>query len=246
MGERLKTYLHKFMEGESQPDLDDAERTSAKERPDDKVANKIGHVYDAKSTNAERIDVLLIQLGYLESPAIGEQTIQQVHEAVTACADTASREEFITRVLLAIKPILEYRQDHPAEAQQAIRRAFVEHGGFTPLNEILSYGRSSHGEYVHIHLAPAEGITNWREQVIDGFRTLATLMREHPEEWEKVQRVTATSWIVAKHPALLEKLGFIIEGPIDEQARKRHFAGDVRPISRAVMNRETLLTKYSG
>jgi hypothetical protein len=49
---------------------------------------------------------------------------------------------------------------------------------------------------------------------------------------------------VASNPGLLEKLGFEIEGPIDEETRKKHFADDPRPISKAVISREKLLEKY--
>lgn len=234
------------MENEFHPEQSGTEIEPVEDELETQARERIGRVYDAKTTNTERIEVLLIQLKYIETPAIQAQSSENIREAILSCADAPDRDTFIDQALQAIRPLLDYQREHPEEARAATRKAFVEYGGFTPLNELLSYGRREDGETVHIHLAPAEGVEHWRDVVLNGFRELAKQVQTHPEDWETFRTVTATSWIVAKNPGLLERLGFTIEGPISDEVRQQYFAGETRPVARATMNRETLLRLYGS
>jgi hypothetical protein len=59
-----------------------------------------------------------------------------------------------------------------------------------------------------------------------------------------IKGLTASSWIVAKNPGILELLGFTILGPIDEEMKKKHFSEETRPIDHAIISRDELLKKY--
>lgn len=232
------------MDNEQPYNPEDIAPQEAHDALDAKALDRIGRAYDAKDNNIDRVKVLSIQVGFLEGMLADEETKAKIQADLIACIDATDRATFIQRALDAIQPILAYQRAHPKESQIAARRAFVEHGGFTPINELLSYGHREDGETIHIHLAPADGIENWRERVLDGFHELAHQVQAHPDEWQNFKRLTATSWIVAKNPGLLTRLGFTIEGPISDEARRKHFAGETRPIARAIMDRQTLLDKY--
>jgi hypothetical protein len=77
----------------------------------------------------------------------------------------------------------------------------------------------------------------------DGLRELARRL-EQDASMKDVSQITATSWIVAAHPRILEGLGFTVDGPIDEEKRQRDFADETRPISKAHITREDFLKRY--
>lgn len=127
------------------------------------------------------------------------------------------------------------------EARQ--REQFMSHGDFTPLSEALAFGVSN--GTAHIHLAPSSalGIAKLRADVEAGLRELARRMQED-EELRGVETIKGTSWIVAKNPRLLERLGFTIDGPISEREHQTHFAEELRPVASAHMDRADFLARY--
>ena len=145
--------------------------------------------------------------------------------------------------MAALDPILVFRREHRHEFEQLTRKVVMEparQDGMTPLNEVMYYG--GRDNYVHIHLAQAKdvGVSKLRALVLDGLQKLAEQIKGN----EQVQDIEATSWIVAKNPKLMEKLGFTVEGEVDEEFRRQHFSGDERKISRATIKREEFLKRY--
>jgi hypothetical protein len=124
---------------------------------------------------------------------------------------------------------------------------------FENLNDMLSYGGNSN--IIHIHIVPKpealegkkpkEKIEYLINQVKDGLHKLAGLMQTDPR-WENVKKVTAASWLVARHTEKMEELGFVIEGPISDEFRKKYFKNDPRPISSAYIDRLDFLRKYGN
>lgn len=107
------------------------------------------------------------------------------------------------------------------------------------VNKILSYGIT--GDNLHIHLRNLEISHNEKEILVqDGLRKLATLIANKP----KIKKISATSWIVAKHPRTIQKMGFTIKGSISEEFQKKVFPNEKRPIYYAEMTREEFLAKY--
>jgi len=143
--------------------------------------------------------------------------------------------------LAALKPVTALKMNDPENFEKIVTAGIpTEKDEFVPLNEILSYGRGK--DYVHIHLLPPGkvGLAALVKGSLDGLRELARIVRED----ETIKEITATSWIVAEHPKLLERMGFIMQGEIDEEMRDRHFRGDKRRISKATISREEFLRRY--
>ncbi|MBI4114431.1 MAG: hypothetical protein HY445_01160 [Candidatus Niyogibacteria bacterium] len=130
------------------------------------------------------------------------------------------------------------------EIEARIRSAFVEQGGFIPLNEILSYG--IYRNEAHIHLAPArtKPVRETTELIKQGLSELARKITSD-KELRDIDLITATSWIVAKHPKTMERLGFTTEGPITDEMKREHFADETRDVSKCYMSKEELLRLYS-
>lgn len=170
-----------------------------------------------------------------------EGVARHIREAIERTGSIVDKSEFIAAMTAAFRPLLDAYLRSPAKFEQAARERWRRESNFTPLSEILAYGQA--GDVVHIHLASARAMSPGEQLrgVRDGLQKLAEVVARD----ETIQRITATSWIVAARPGLLEKLGFTVEPQdINDVERKEHFAEENRPVRRATMTREELLTRY--
>lgn len=222
-------------------DSEDVRRQRETGRYLDRAGEFLADLFRNNSTSEERMAKFRQNIGgfvksageYLDVPAL-ELSLQQ-------CAAAMTEEEFIERGLAAVRPIIALQIDRPDLA----RKAFYERHEFTPLSRALSFGVTEDGYVAHIHLAPAADIRNLREDVTEGLHKLADLIRENPDQYQALERITATSWIVSEHPRVLERLGFTIDGPVSEaSARHRREQGETRPASRAHIDIPDFLAKY--
>ena len=163
----------------------------------------------------------------------------------------ASDEDFLEKLSVAIHSFATSNYSFEQLGQNMARREQDE--AFEDLNDILSYGGTS--RLIHIHVLPKpevlegkrlrEKVEYVKSQIKAGLQKLAGLMETDPR-WKKVQKVTAISWLVAKHPEVLEELKFTIEGEIDPELRASHFQNDTRKISVASITREAFLQEYGN
>lgn len=103
------------------------------------------------------------------------------------------------------------------------------------------------GETVRIHIRDAETLS-LEEKTADftaGMRALAEKM-QHDPSFSAVERVEATSWIIAKGPRMMSRLGFTVDtNPLDEETM-RHFVGEDRPVGRASMMKSDVISRYGS
>lgn len=172
--------------------------------------------------------------------ALPDLSLTSVRQELEKIADAATAEEYGAQLLRIFKPFLELAQTHPTEFGEMRRRNFLAGGEFVRINDIVSYGIS--GDDLYIHFSPAEDMTlgKARELFTQGLHNLAKVLEKHDE----VKVISATSWMVAAQPKLIERFGFTVEGPIDEETRMRDFALETRPVNRASISREDFLQKY--
>jgi len=239
--------LEKF--GEPLPDS--VEKKLQSERAEES-ANEIqmvkkitGEIFDSYKEGPERIKDILFKIKpFLEFNLIDGNKIR---EALEKCSTIEDKDKFIEKVLSSLEPILDLKNNNPQAFEKIQREALVERGGgrVKKINEILLYSEAPEG-IIHIHLAPAkelakeQGIGGVKKLVIEGLEKLAEIVEKN----EGIKEIRATSWIVAKIPQLIEKLGFTVMGEIDEEIRKKYFANDERKISTAIITREEFLKKY--
>jgi hypothetical protein len=141
--------------------------------------------------------------------------------------------------------IMDFIQNNytPSELEAGEREKFIERGGFTPLNELLSYNINNNE--AHIHLAPARTISNSQKLLLirDGLHRLASLLATE-KSLDNINTISATSTIVESHPKILEKFGFRIDGPINEDLRNREFSGQTKNIRSAHMDKSKFQELY--
>jgi hypothetical protein len=125
------------------------------------------------------------------------------------------------------------------------RKEFLKPEDFISLNEILSYHLTPDKRNVFLHLAPARTFTEQERNImaLEGFSELAKRLNEE-QNLQGVERINATSWLVAKRPEQFTGLGFTLEGPIDEETRQKHFSHEKGPINRASIKKADFLERY--
>ena len=194
------------------------------------VREKIGDIFEAHQNGTERVQDALSKFEpFLKSELLGGESIRAQIEAISAIED---KKEFVEKFVIALKPFFDLWVDNPREFERIERQRFVEKGGYTKVNEILSYG--AEGDDVHIHLAPAKALgMEVRRQAIEGLKELAQIVQKD----KSIKSISATSWIVAEHPKLMEKFGFTI---IEEEG----FTSEGKKIAAATMPREEFLERY--
>ncbi|KKP33110.1 MAG: hypothetical protein A2312_03720 [Candidatus Staskawiczbacteria bacterium RIFOXYB2_FULL_32_9] len=205
--------------------------------------------FDKNNTGRKRIDAILDRIG----PMLKSEFIdgEQIKASLEACVDVADKNEFVERVLEALKPILYFHAERPEDFQ----REAVEATNL-PLNEILYYGVDQ--DIIHIHLKSVaellkehgkrDGITRVEELLEDGLRKLAIVIGKN----EDIKKVTAKSWLCASKSGRrwLEELGFVWDGLISKEERELHFKdavnakGEPEKVAEMHMDRDEFLRKY--
>jgi PAS domain-containing protein len=172
-------------------------------------------------------------------PFLGDKQ-QEIFEALDNALAIQDNEEFIARVSDLLRPLADMKIDDPRKYETIQKQTILDRRGYVEVNDLFAYGLGETGDYIHLHIFPVQERQDKLSLIKEGMRKLA----QDVEANKNIKFVTATSWIVASNPRLLEMLGFDVEGPIDEETRKKYFEDDPRPISKAVISREKLLEKY--
>ncbi len=238
---------------ESQREGKEKKRAEEQDNKNEGTQRYIGKVFDKYKDNSKRVeDILYTIKPFLDSDLTDGEKIRQ---SLEKCSTIEDKEEFKEKIISSLRPILDLEKENPEAFEEIEREAFVEGSSFTRINEILSYGideehrsNEEHGsgkkELVHIHLAPAKtfGPVKSRRLVREGFKELAEIVNKN----KKIEVITATSWIIAKHPNMINKLGFTDNGEIGEEKREEYFSeeDDDIEIHEARMTREEFLEKY--
>ena len=188
---------------------------------------ELAKIFNSYASGKERIgEILKITKSLIAQLENGNDVIENLR----SCELIEEENQFVAKALLILKPLIDLKNDRAGEIGRD--REFIK------INGILSYGLER--KSIHIHVVTDEKVENLLSEFGDGMKKLAQITLENDE----VEEITATSWIVAAHPRVLERFGFVIDGEISEEERIAHFAGDNRPIWKASMTREKLLEKY--
>lgn len=233
--------------GEVEPSTSpgDTERTTKRQREISRLESRaldfLHAVFMENAEPDERVNKLKENLEHFYTHLGQVVDVEDIRRRVEACRDLTDEAAFVDQAFQAVQPLIAHQVDHPDIARQI----FHERHNFTQLNEVLSYGLAEEGTVAHIHLAPATDIANLRTTVIDGLCELARRMKADPVELGRVGRVAASSWIIAEHPRIMERLGFTIDGPISEAGAQRALEhGETRPSLRAHIDRDDFLNTY--
>jgi len=105
------------------------------------------------------------------------------------------------------------------------------------LNEMLSYDRKENEIYLHLSPSETFGVSEKVAFLKRGFSKLTQILKADPS----IEKVVAVSWIVTVNPGIMEKLGFVIDGPVSHKEQVTFRDVENRVISRAHIKREEFL-----
>lgn len=206
---------------------------------------ELGRNFDNKQELDDRIDHFVFKMDLMQENGLvfdKEEIIRELKE----CSNIKDKEVFVSRLLKVLEPIIAVMVTNPDIFEKVQREVVLSNPRYVKLSEALHFGLD--GEEAQLHLAPATelikdaGIGNFKNEVVSGLRNLAEFVKSH----DSIKEITATSWIVAKNPALLERLGFTIVGEIPKEKKESMYPDEKRPIESAVMSREDFLARYGN
>jgi hypothetical protein len=219
---------------------------SSKEKAQHEMTRKFGAFYDAMKRGERTIDALKNQISPLFlneriQEAIPDFSPDSILEEIDTCGTAESKDNFISCIQTALLPVLHFKEEHPREFEDIQALVSMDAGGFTPLNERLSYG--AHNGNAHFHLAASFEIPDDEKQkmFLDGMQKLAKIV----ENDESIEDISGTSWIVAtkKYGSMLASYGFDIT-EVPEGIREKYFAGETREMKKAIMERTKFLKTF--
>ncbi|HBB43816.1 MAG TPA: hypothetical protein DCZ83_00235 [Candidatus Yonathbacteria bacterium] len=213
----------------------------------DAAREELGQSFDNnfgdKEKMEDRFESLLFKMDLLQkSGAVlnKEETVRGLKESF----NIKDKEVFVNYLLQVLDPIIMLRATQPDVFESVQREANLNNSGYLKLSEVLHFGLD--GEEAQLHLAPSaelikeSGTGNFKKEVENGLEKLAEIIKSI----NKIKEIVATSWIVAKNPRLLEKLGFTIVGEISKEEKEKLFPDEKRTIAKAFMTREEFLARY--
>lgn len=191
----------------------------------------MGGLFDSYANSQDRINRLLIRLDTLLRLFAADIDRGLIEEGLNNCRTITDRNEFITQIGSALKPLIDFMGKNPEESEAKQRVAFMEDGQFIRLNEIICYELCDDG-WIHVHLAPCRTMAAEQRDIC--MEDAIEQLKEVAKKNIKIKGLVAKSWIVAKKPKYVTKFGFSIDGPVE---------GDSSTISLAHLDRVDLLKK---
>lgn len=207
-----------------------AKNEQVKERLYETARTKINVLFDSHGTGRERVDALRSEIDAAEFL----ENKEAMKIELETCIDIKTKKEFIDAVFRIIKPIVDLRLEKPElfVRENEITREFMR------LNEVLSY--EIRGNTIDVHMLPEERAEHFLTKSKAGLQKLAKIVDEN----KNIDTIEITSWIIAEHPELIERFGFVIDGEISEAIRKTDFSEEERKIFKAHVARNDFLKKY--
>ncbi len=142
---------------------------------------------------------------HLNRDILPDTQIEEIRTALMGCLAIENRDQFVNKVIDALKPIFDIIKKYPKEYEEARAKIENEEYKYTELNRLVSYEKKDN--IIAIHHSIARTIGPKRELYLDAMRKLAKIIKRDPE----IEKIEAVSWIVAKAPSLFTRNGFTIE-----------------------------------
>ncbi len=198
-------------------------------------------IFDESQDNKERIERLLKKLEIfsrnMDEEILSKEEVDRINSALLECEDISDKKQFLDKVMVILKPILEIKERHPDKVEEAQTQSINEEGGYMELNRLVSYGRS--GNIVHIHASPGRTVENKITLYRQAMKDLARIVDDDPG----IEEIIATSHIVAEHPGIFTRAGFKV-GELSDELKRRHFMGEEREVKIARIDREDFLRRF--
>jgi hypothetical protein len=120
-----------------------------------------------------------------------------------------NQSNFTSEAIAVITELINQSGLSHTEMEQKIREHQISKEGNYDINDLLYC--SAHGDYLslHVHANSTQSPFHYYAKMKEGFKILAERIRGLPDHGG-LKRIEGTSWIIAEHPELLERLGFAV------------------------------------
>jgi len=209
----------------------------------EELKGQLEHAFDDKEELAKEIDDFILRLEIYKKHGLVFNK-EKIADDVRKSLDIQDQKTFIAHLLKALEPITILMATKPEVFEKIRRERILNDGHNIELSKVLYM--DMHNNNAFIHLPPSveyikeNGLKKFIKEIENGLIKLAEIIESN----DSIKKIVATSWIVAKNPGLLERLGFTIIGPISEEVKRAHFSNEPRPVFEASMSREDFLIKY--
>jgi hypothetical protein len=187
-----------------------------KETPEGDFIFFLEGIYAENKNSIERVDKIISELElffkYISKNILSENEQEKIKDTLQTFRSVEERSVFINGVYECLERILEIQRKYPREYEEASSRGSNEKNNYLELNRLVSYEKA--GDTVQLHHSYAKTIGPKRQLYNDAMQKLAIIIKNDPQ----IQRIEATSWIVAKMPTLFTQKGFIVENVITSSA----------------------------
>lgn len=209
----------------------------------ERVRDDFAKKYDSHEKIEDAIEETLSQLEFFFTSENFTLDAEKLKNDLRMCSNAKTRDEFVDQAVLAWKPFMDFKIDNPAIFEE-IERAFISSKeGRVTINQLLGYEREEDG-WISIHIARNKTVSvNEKRQFIlffsEGMKELAQVAQK-----ENIKGIWAESWIIAKHPDILKRYGFTVEGNLDKESRDNKYPDEEREVGRAYIETEKLVEKF--
>lgn len=221
----------------------EADKKKEKSKEEIEIEKAAGLIFSFHGSGEKSADEMLRQVTKRIGPVLDSGIFdkESIIDGLKGCASCRTKEEFSEHVVSALSPIIKQYQENPRvfDILKEKAEAEAEEAPFERINDVFTYGIDKNLAHIHFQPTHEMGEIKRAKLFIAGLDELVEIIKKKPE----IDEITATSWLVAKYPEKMEKLGFTLTGPISDEMRQKHFKGDDRPIDGAIMVREEFLKR---
>ena len=188
------------------------------------IRRKIATVFDNFEIGEDRIENLISESDDLFQKIEDSEGVKM---QLKACASIGNKNEFIERVAAVLKPCLNFLVTQTDLMINSKRRQ---------LNAMLAYEINDDAVCLHVFTGGLEGRLS---EFVEGLQELAKEVKNN----EAITTIEAVSWIVVKHPKVLARLGFVLDGGEDDLSKKLTLSNGIE-YAKAHMDKDDFLKKY--
>mgnify|MGYP005834038705 CR=1 FL=1 len=157
-------------------------RTSQESDLHKRIKDQFSAIFDEFNDLKERMVAILKRIEpffqHIDKKILPNEKISEIKLALQACEDTSDKQQFLSEIMIALKPALDIREAHADKFEEVQARTMNESEGFIEINRLLSYGKS--GPTIHIHAPASKIVGNKITLYREGLKKLAEIINDDP------------------------------------------------------------------
>jgi hypothetical protein len=181
------------------------------------LRGSLTEIFRTKKIDEEMIKEVIERIEPIgESGLMDKETFQSIKKDLAELASIKDEKEFVERATSILSIFIDIKIAKPKEYEVFERKMSLSRG--TKLSEILYYIPHYEEGYIELHNAPALTLEN--EEVSSHYNEAFTKLAEILENDPRIKLIKIDSWIAARYPRLIERLGFKVLEIYEDRSEK--------------------------